>query len=326
MKLHFDQIGTKLYSAFSQGKMKVSNASPEIALAVGIGGAVVGLVLACRATLKAETIAKEAKEKLDIIEDVANDEKKAERYSEEDSKKDKLVVYAQTGVKLLRVYAPAIIVEALSIAALCKGHDILHKRNGALVAAYAALDKGYNEYRKRVTEEIGEEKESLLRQGLKATEIDIPEKDEEGRDITKKVPSVIRAKKPVSEYARLFGEGCTPYWEKSGVYNEMFILKVQETLNNLLRKRAAAGVGVVFLNEAYDLLGFERIAEGQELGWIYNKDDPTQQSVIRFGLTDVNWSGAVDAFRRGYESEVWLDFNIDGLVRNYLPQNRIKAN
>lgn len=324
MKLHFDQLGTKLYSAFSQGKMKLSDASPEIALAVGVGGAVVGLVLACRATLKAEKIAAEAKEKLDLIEEVAADDSKKEEYSEEDHKKDKLIVYAQAGVKLLKVYAPAIIVETLSILAVCKGHDILRSRNGALMAAYAALDRGYTEYRKRVKDELGEEKENLLYKGLKATELDIPSKDEEGRDVTEKVPATVRTKKPVSEYARLFGEGVTPNWDKHPAYNLKFIEDIQKWANDTIQRRAYCGngIGVLFLNEVYDKLGFERILEGQEIGWIFDKNNPSQQTFINFGIRAVNGE-RVEAFLYGHENSVWLDFNVDGLVRNYLPKNRL---
>ncbi len=322
MKLHFDQISNKLYSAFSQGKVKFSNASPEIALAIGIGGVIAGAVLACRSTLKAEEIAKEAKEKIEAIEDTASDESKEECYSEEDCKRAKTIVYAQTAVKILKVYAPAIVVETLSILSICEGHGILRKRNGALMAAYAALDRGYNEYRKRVKEEIGDEKEGLLHRGLKATEIDIPSKDEEGRDTTEKVPATVRTKKPVSEYARLFGEGVTDEWSKSVDYNLTFVKQIQRWANNELKRRATNGVGVLFLNEVYDKLGFERIAEGQEIGWIFDKDNPNQQSFVDFGLREVNGE-RVEAFMYGLENSVWLDFNVDGLVRNYLPQNKI---
>lgn len=325
MKLQLNQFGTKLYSVFSQGKTAISNASPEIALAIGIGGAIAGLVLACRSTLKAEKIAKDAKEKLELIDAVADDEANREEYSEEDKKKDKLIVYAQTGVKLLKVYAPAIIVEALSVASLLKGHNILRQRNGALMAAYAALDRGFNEYRKRVKDELGEEKESLLHKGLKATEIDIPSKDEEGRDTTEKHPATVRTKKPISEYARLFGEGVTPNWDKSPGYNLAFVKAIQKKANDILRMRASggSGVGILFLNEVYDWLGFERIAEGQEIGWIFDSNNSTQQPFVDFGIYDVNVE-RIEAFRYGEENSIWLDFNVDGLVRNYLPQNKIR--
>ena len=322
MKLHFDQIGNKLYSAFSAGKVKLSNVSPEIALGLGIAGVIAGAVLACRATLKAEEIAKEAKEDLDLIEKVASDESNQERYSEEDHKKDKMIVYTKTILKLLKVYGPAVVVELLSILSICKGHDILRKRNGALMAAYAALDRGYSEYRKRVKDELGDEKEDLLHRGLKASEIDIPSKDEEGRDLTEKVPATVRTKRPVSEYARLFGEGVTNNWNKSVDYNLTFVKLTQRWANDELKRRATNGVGVLFLNEVYDKLGFERIAEGQEIGWIYDIDNPNQQSFVDFGLREINGE-RVEAFMYGVENSVWLDFNVDGLVRNYLPQNKI---
>ena len=325
MKINFSEIGTRLYANAKNVQVKVNNASPEIALAAGIGGAIVGLVLACRSTLKAETIAKEAKEKLETIEEVAANEDNKEVYSEEDRKKDRLIVYAQTGVKLLKVYAPAIIVEALSIGALCKGHDIMRKRNGALMAAYAALDKGFHEYRKRVAEELGDEKEDLLRKGLKATELSLPAKDEEGREMAEMVPAKRQTKKPVSEYARLFGEGVTPNWDKHPAYNLKFVKDIQKTANNTLRRRAASssGIGVLFLNEVYDWLGFERIAEGQELGWVFDSNNPNQQPFVDFGIYDVN-DERIEAFLYGEENSIWLDFNVDGLVRNYLPQNKIK--
>jgi len=322
MKLHFDQIGNKLYSAFSAGKVKLSNVSPEIALGIGIVGVITGAVLACRATLKAEEIAKEAKEDLDLIEKVASDESNQERYSEEDHKKDKMIVYTKTILKLLKVYGPAVVVELLSILSICKGHDILRKRNGALMAAYAALDRGYSEYRKRVKDELGDEKEDLLHRGLKASEIDIPSKDEEGRDTTEKVPAAVRTKKPVSEYARLFGEGVTSEWDKHPGYNLQFVKSIQKWANTELKRRATNGVGVLFLNEVYDRLGFERIAEGQELGWIFDRGDPNQQSFVDFGIYDVN-NERIEAFLYAEENSIWLDFNVDGLVRNYLPQNKI---
>ncbi len=323
MKLNFAEIGNKLYAAGKSAQIKVSDASPEIALAVGIGGMIAGLVLACRSTIKAEKIAKEAKEKLETIEAVAADKDHSEEYSEEDHKRDKLIVYVQTGAKLLKVYAPAIIVEALSIATMCKGHDVLRKRNGALMAAYAALDRGFSEYRRRVSEELGEEKESLLRRGLKATEIDIPTKDEEGREMTETVPAKRQTKKPVSEYARLFGEGVTPNWDKHPAYNLKFVKDIQKQANDTLRRRASNGLGVLFLNEVYDWLGFERIAEGQEVGWIYDMGNPQQQTFVDFGIYEVN-DERIESFLYGEENSIWLDFNVDGLVRNYLPQNKIK--
>lgn len=317
--MKFQQIGSKLYSAASKVKFKANEASPELALAAGIGTIVVGLVLACRATIKAEKIAEEAKEKLELVEQVSEDETKKDIYTEEDHKTDKLIIYAQTGVKLLRVYAPAIVVETLGILAVCKGHNILRQRNGALAAAYAALDKGYREYRKRVADELGEEKEDLLHKGLKAMEIDIPAKDEEGREMTEKAEVNARMKRPVSEYARLFGEGVSREWDKSPHYNLKFVTDVQRWANDILKARGVGGV--LFLNEVYDKLGFDRSAEGQVVGWVYDPGNIALHNFVDFGIYGNNKNERIDAFLYGEERSVWLDFNVDGVVQNYLPGN-----
>ena len=71
-------------------------------------------------------------------------------------KKDLTTVYVQTGVKLIRNYAPAVILGALSLSAIITSNNILRKRNVTLAAAYATLDKSFKEYRKRVIERVGE--------------------------------------------------------------------------------------------------------------------------------------------------------------------------
>ena len=53
-------------------------------------------------------------------------------YSIEDSKKDLSVVYLQTGVKLAKLYAPAVALGALSITGILASNNILRKRNVAL--------------------------------------------------------------------------------------------------------------------------------------------------------------------------------------------------
>ena len=59
----------------------------------------------------------------------------------------------------MKDYAPALIIGTLSIAAILGSHKILKGRNIALASAYKALDVAYEEYRSRVREEYGEEKD-----------------------------------------------------------------------------------------------------------------------------------------------------------------------
>ena len=134
--------------------------SPGLLFGAGIVGVIGGTVLACRATLKMEEVLGEAKVKLDMAKGLEHDD-----YSERDRQKDITTIYVQTGVKVLRAYGPAIIIGGLSIAALTSSHNILSRRNAALMSAYAAMEKGFAEYRARVVEKYGEDEDRNMRYG-----------------------------------------------------------------------------------------------------------------------------------------------------------------
>ena len=78
------------------------------------------------------------------------------------------IVYVQTGMKFAKLYGPSVILGALSITSILASNNILRKRNVALSAAYAAIDKGFKEYRSRVIERFGEEVDRELKYNLKA--------------------------------------------------------------------------------------------------------------------------------------------------------------
>ena len=59
---------------------------------------------------------------------------------------------------------------AASIASILASHNIMKKRNVALAAAYAAVDKSFKDYRDRVIERFGEQVEKELRYNIKAQE------------------------------------------------------------------------------------------------------------------------------------------------------------
>ena len=102
-----------------------------------------------------------------------------EQYSSEDAKKDLAIVYVQTGVKFAKLYGPSVVLGALSITSILASNNILRKRNVALGAAYAAIDKGFKEYRSRVIERFGEEVDRELKYNLKAKKFDETVIDEE---------------------------------------------------------------------------------------------------------------------------------------------------
>ena len=108
--------------------LKIKKHSPEILLVTGIVGTVATPVIACKKTLKINDILEEKNKTVKAIHE-ALDKKDDKTYSQDDANKDLTIVYAQTGVKLFQLYAPAIGLGILSISAIVSGHHILKKRN-----------------------------------------------------------------------------------------------------------------------------------------------------------------------------------------------------
>lgn len=180
----------------SKTVMKLKKHSPEILVMAGIAGTVVSAVLACKATTKVAEILDETKGTLDTIhEGMETGAINGQEYTTEDGKKDTVVVYAQTGMKLAKLYAPAIILGTLSITSILASNNILRKRNVALGAAYAAIDKSFKEYRGRVIERFGEQVDTELKYGIKAKKFEEIEVDPEtGKE--KKVKKTVMVADP----------------------------------------------------------------------------------------------------------------------------------
>lgn len=301
------EMMTKTSRLFGRMGLQLRKHSPEILMVAGVVGTVASTVLACKATLKVKEILEDKNETVEVIHNTL--EEKREDYTEEDSKKDLTIVYAQTGIKLAKAYAPAVAIGILSITSIVSGHHILKKRNLALAAAYAVVDKGFKEYRGRVVERFGEAIDKELRYNIKAKEIEETVTDEDGNETTeKKIVDVVEFDTH-SQYARFFDESC-PDWKKDPEYNLMFLRRQQDWANEKLKAK-----GHIFLNEVYDMLGIPRSQTGQIVGWIYDENNPNGDNYVDFGIYDVN-SERKRAFVNGHERSILLDFNVDGTIYN----------
>lgn len=285
----------------------VKKHSPEILAGVGVVGVVASTVLACKATMKVNDILTDAKEQIDKVNSVKNNPAYADRYSEEDAKKDLSVVYVQKGVELVKVYLPAFTLGAVSIGCLLSSNNILRKRNAALGAAYATLDKSYKAYRNRVVERFGSEVEKEIRYNIRAEEVEHTTIDEEGNEVVVKEEVKTMDPNLYSDYAKFFDES-NVNWNRNPEYNLMFLKSQQQYANDLLKSR-----GRLFLNEVYDMLGMERTKAGQVVGWVYDEENPIGDNFVDFGIYDMS-KERVRAFVNGYEPNILLDFNVDGNV------------
>lgn len=286
----------------SKTVMKLKKHSPEILVVAGIAGTVVSAVLACKATTKVAEILDETKGTLDTIhEGMETGAINGQEYTTEDGKKDTVVVYAQTGMKLAKLYGPAIILGTLSITSILASNNILRKRNVALGAAYAAIDKSFKEYRGRVIERFGEQVDTELKYGIKAKKFEEIEVDPEtGKE--KKVKKTVMVADPnlQSDYAVYFDSKSRNY-ETNPDYNRMFLKAQQAFANDKLQTR-----GHLFLNEVLDDLDLPRIPAGQIVGW--TKDGP--DGYVNFRIVEVERE--TEDGRHG--PALLLDFNVEGNI------------
>lgn len=308
------ELMNNLTRSFHKVGFALKKHSPEILVVAGVVGTVTSAVLACKATTKLSGILDKAKEDIDTIHECVENPDilpKGTVYTEEDSKKDLAIIYAKTGVELIKLYGPSVALGTLSLFCIVKSNDILRKRNVALAAAYATVDKGFKEYRGRVIERFGKDLDRELKYNIKAKEIEEKIIDENGEEKTvKKTVEVADINEP-STYARFFDEGCVG-WEKDAEYNLIFLKHMQAHANDLLKAR-----GHLFLNEVYDMLDIPRTKEGNVVGWIYDEECPNGDNYVDFGIYDL-YNEAKRNFVNGYERSILLDFNVDGNIWKFL--------
>ena len=297
----------KMIRMYNNSKNVVEKHSPEILAGVGVVGVVASTVMACKATMKLNDILEESKETRNKIREVESNPRYEEQYSHEDAKKDLTINYTQTGLKIAKLYAPAVILGSASLGCLLASNDILRKRNAALSAAYMTVDKSFKEYRQRVVDRFGEEVEKEIRYNIKAEEITSTVVAEDGSETT--ITETVKTMDPnlYSDYAKFFDEA-SPYWQKDPEYNFMFLKSQQQYANDLLKAR-----GRLFLNEVYEMLGIDKTKAGQIVGWVYNPENPIGDNFVDFGIFDMS-KERVRAFVNGYEPNILLDFNVDGNI------------
>lgn len=268
-----------------KGLTKVQKFSPEILTAVGVIGFVGTAVLAAKATLKLE----------DTIDKITYEREEVKLNG--GSKADLSKVYIRGSFELAKLYLPTISVGVLSGVAIISAHGIMTKRQAGLVAAYAVLERGFNEYRARVIEEYGEEKDREFQSGLKYK---TTTKDGETK---REATEFLR--NDLTEYQRLFSPQNINFSQNPD-FNVFFLTAQQSVLNDKLHNR-----GHLFLNEALEALGFEHTPAGAVVGWV--RDSENGDGFVDFGAD--KWENIVyGAHYDGTEGTILLEFNVDGPI------------
>lgn len=200
--------------------------SPEILTGLGVAGMIGCTILAVKATPKA----------IKLIDD-----KKKEKGVEK-------LTPVETVKAAWKPYIPAMAVGVTSAACIIGASATNYRRNAALTAAYTLSETAFTEYREKVIETIGEEKE---------------------KEVKSKIAKDRVEKNPVSHNTVIVtGSGNTLCLdETSGRYfysDKNYIEKVQNTLNQRMLFDIC---GYVSLNEFYDELDIDHLDIGDKIGW-----------------------------------------------------------
>lgn len=275
---------------------KISKASPEILLGAGIAGIVGGVVLACRATLK-------AKEKVD-----GHLDKVDELVGEEASQTEIRKAHVLCAIDVAKSYALPTLVLGTGVACIIVSHNIQSKRILAAMGALDALQLSFDQYRRNVIADQGPSADIRYMTGDKIEKAEFYEEDESGK--LKKVKREVRVRSGCADpYVKLFDDCNSSEWRAQRGWNLDFLQNQEVFFNRVLRMK-----GHVFLNEVYEALGFEYEPIGQFVGWMIDGDGDGH---IVFEVEECflpEELALAKEQKRNPEPSFWVTFNVDGEI------------
>ena len=221
-------------------KTTLDKNSPAILTGIGIAGMITTTVLAVKATPKALVLIDEA----------------------ENEKNDDLTPI-ETVKEAWKPYIPAIITGTVSIGCLVGANSVNARRNAALATAYKISETALTEYREKVIETIGENKE---------------------HDIRDKIAKEKVEKTPVSNRQVIItGKGDSLWYESiSGRYFNSNIDKLKSAINELNEQLLSEMY--ISLTDFYSAIGLEPTSISDLLGW--KLDDGIIKLYFSSQLTD----------------------------------------
>lgn len=224
-------------------KMSVAKHSPEILTGIGIAGMITSTFLAVKATPKAlELIEAEKRRQNHQMLDEAK--KNGEKNCAQITKLKPMEVVKLTW----KCYLPTVITSATSIACLVGASSVNARRNAALATAYKISETALAEYREKVVETIGENKEKHIREQIDKDHVE---------------------KNPVSKNEVIITEkGNTLCLDPiSKRYFKSDIERIRRAENTINKRMLQDIFGYASLNDFYDELGLEHSMVGDDLGW-----------------------------------------------------------
>ena len=220
---------SKMAQLMRVAKTSITKHSPEILTGIGIAGMITTTVLAVKATPKAIRLIEETKEE-----------------------KGEDLTKAETIKTCWKAYIPAAATCVASTACLIGASSVSIRRNAMLATAYKLSETAFSEYKEKVVETIGDEKEKVVREKVSEERI---------------------KKNPITKNEIIMTDyGDTQFYETlSGRYFKSDIEQIKKVVNYLNKDMLQDMFGTISLNEFYDELELERIDLGDEFGWRVDK-------------------------------------------------------
>lgn len=308
---------------FETVKNTASKNSPELLVIGGVVGFVATLWSMHKTTLKTKDIVDSANEEIEMLKNTTElhevNGSDVVEYTEEDKAEDIRVVKRRSAKKIVKVAAPTVILAMGTLSCFLGADFIRRQRHAALFAAAEMTLHSYNNYRQGVIDKYGPEVDQELKYNLFKKEETIEETDPKTGKKKKKKEIMWETKDAhYSDFARMFDE-FNPNYQKNifdngkdapyGVCNLDFVLKTQKNANQKLRRQ-----GFLTVNEAYEMLGFDKSKAGSSAGWIFDVNDPAcrDDAHIDFGIFDRD-KDEFKALLLGSEKSFVVDFNVDTL-------------
>ena len=297
------KLMTTINNATGRAGLQFKKHSPEILMGAGVIGFIGTIVLACKATTRAEEVLDRHARQMEDAKEAAEIAEPEDNY---DIKKETLIVYSHTAVDMAKLYGPTIAMGTLSLACFLKAYKIVNNRYLGAVAAYNAVSSVFDLYRNRVREELGEQMDRHFIYGSEISEIETIVDEGDGNKPKKtkeKVENTDRTNVGPSEYAKFFDKSC-PEWDTNPQFNLKWLRANETAANDILNSR-----GHIFLNEVYDMIGLPHTSAGAVVGWVKGHGD----GYVDFGLYKPDNESA-RRFINGEDNVVLLDFNVDGVI------------
>lgn len=274
--------------------------SPTALVVYGLAALGVGAYETIKASREINKVLDECKKDIEEVDSMLQEKPK----SEEKTVASKQDVYVDTGKKIIKLYAPAVMFDAIGVWLILKSHNMLRSENMDLKATVGAIAGGYSALRNRLNETLGDDTGNKVANGIQPKAVEI--ENEDGKK--KKTVVNVMNQSDISPYAKFFDE-TSMFFKGVPEADLEFLIAVNNDANRKLEKK-----GYLFLNEVYAMLGFEETAIGNYVGWINEKGSYKK---VDFHIFDVT-NEANRRFVNGLESVVLLDFNVDGAIIDYI--------